>query len=284
MTVQQVGPLTKLLGPYLLTAIAWDNFNRANVNPLDFSWSVVAGKAALQIVNNICEATTTSSLCAETYGYSNMPNDQYASFTYAAVPAVTGEAIIGVRSQASNYTNAYRLAAFTGPGPNWDLANGVGPQIQGNTTINAGDSFTITAVGTTITAFQNGTRLGAITDSTFSSGSISLASSSPFGAITDTLISNFEMGSAAPLPFIGSIRIVASPPASPPGPPNPFLWTVVAVPSAPPGYSNPYLGHVVVGADPSPSIPNPIYGQVVVVGSAPAGEPDPFLGTVQENT
>lgn len=67
--------------------------------------------------------------------------------------------------------------------------------------------------------------------------------------------------------FLGSVRVVATPPAGGEG--DPFLGTVHVVGSAPAGVPNPYLGKVrAVVAAPAGDT-NPSLGDVVIVGSAP---------------
>ena len=73
-----------------LTQLASDNFQRANENPLAHPpWSTDSfGDAGLKIASDICEATTTGggTDCVELYTGQTLPNNQYASFTFATTP------------------------------------------------------------------------------------------------------------------------------------------------------------------------------------------------------
>ena len=100
---------------------------------------------------------------------------------------------------------------------------------------------------------------------------------------SDAVVQNFT---AAPngdtynpsIAFIGSVRVVASAPASVS---DPFLGKMLVLVSPPVGTPVPYLGQIREVAVAPPGEGNPVLGQVVVVVSAPIGDSDPYLGSVE---
>ena len=65
-----------------LTQLASDNFNRANVSPLQSPWAIdTFGDPGIRIVSDVCEATTNAE-CTQLYEYAGgNTNDGSASVT-----------------------------------------------------------------------------------------------------------------------------------------------------------------------------------------------------------
>jgi hypothetical protein len=179
-----------------LTQLAADSFNRANIYPLAAPWAQdTADSPGLQIVSDFCEPVTGGQPCLQLYGYSGgTPNDQFASFTTVSNLS-SAVAYVGIRI-TDNGSSAYSLPGYylLVVAGSWFLKSGGYSGtilLSGSTTINAGDTFTLAAVGTTLYVVQNSTQLGSITDSTYTSGTTLLGFNE--GIVQ---VSNFAMGSA----------------------------------------------------------------------------------------
>jgi hypothetical protein len=280
-----------------LTPLQSDNFQRANQNPLVSPWEPdLHGDSPLQVVSDTCEGAGTNGN-AMIFSYTGgLPNDQYASVTLAEAPTVNSGfgCIVRLTDNASNpygQSTGYRFAAVMsgagGGAANWGVYWEFGLLASGTATVAAGDVWTLAVVGTTIYVIQNGNVLDSFTDTKYSSG-VAMLLAQPDFETSAVQISNFVIGSAstaAPpsgggVPFLGSVRVVASAPSNVP---SPFLGTVKVVSNAPSGVLNPYLGNVVsVGSAPN-GAPNPSLGEVVIVANAPAGVNDPYLGELVES-
>lgn len=199
-----------------LTQLAQDNFQRPNENPLSQggNWSLDSHPdPALKIASDICEATTTS-VCAELYTGQTLPNDQYATLTFATTPH-TGSfaiAILGIRTTDNGSSilglPGYQLRVFSVNGPGgWVLSNMGTTIISGSQNAAAGDVWIVAAVGTTIFVLQNGVQIGSVTNAAYSSGIACLAAFAS-NTLQDIQYSNFACGSASTAPPAPSVYSV----------------------------------------------------------------------------
>ena len=136
-----------------------------------------------------------------TGGGVTFPNDQWASMTVEMVKAGT-YASVGVRNSTSGAATGYYLTignAALGSATNIVIqrfVNNVYTQIYGTTngpTVNEGDVMTLTVVGTTLSAYQNGNLIGYWTDSGLSSGAAGFQLY-PDATGSDAAISGFSAG------------------------------------------------------------------------------------------
>jgi hypothetical protein len=186
-----------------LTPIGSDNFTRANENPLSQggNWTdVPAGNASLQIVGDLCEGTSTTLNNGELYSGVSLPNNQYASVTYAASPASGAYLTQFIRlTDNGSFLGsepAYNLYVYEGT---WYvyIKNTTLIMDGGPITISAGDVFTLAAIGTTLYAYQNSTLLGSATNATYSSGIAALGINDVSSNLTTAQASNWVVGSAS---------------------------------------------------------------------------------------
>lgn len=296
-----------------LTTLSSDNFQRANAYPLGGLWVYdYTGADGLEIDSDLANAPVNqpgspSNLTSGEQGYNySLPNDHFVSITLAENALKSGAFIaLGVRTdfvtRPFNTDGAYSVnLQLQGGGGNsitWYLyPQEGGAQADGSVTAHVGDVFTLAVVGTTAYVLQNSTILTSATVAGEYDGP-GLPYTGMFMSNEGTgdesgFVSLYAVGSASvtssgggggggsyssSLPFLGSVRVVASAPS---GQAVPFIGTVTKISSAPAGLPNPYLGNVVAGT-PSANDTNPALGQVVEVASAPAGDNDPFLGAVE---
>jgi hypothetical protein len=184
----------------ILTQTAFDNFTRANENPLSQggNWiSDLYGDSPLQIVTDLCEGSELSG-SASLYSVS-LPNNQYAQVTIAAVVA-GGDAISpGIRI-TDNGAEYYSLTGYvldtTTYSNDYFLHAGGSIIASGSISLAVSDTLAVAAVGSTIYALHNGTQLVAVTNTNYASG-IAALGLSPESSISDTRASLFSVGSAS---------------------------------------------------------------------------------------
>jgi len=142
------------------------------------------GDPGLQIISDICEVTDTSGSAdsVELYTGQVLPNNQYASFTFATTPHTGSFAFaqVGIRMTDNGTTfesmPGYVLRVFSVSGPGgWALFSGGTSILTGSQNAAANDIWTVAAIGTTLYVLQNGIQLGSVTNSTYSSGIAALA-------------------------------------------------------------------------------------------------------------
>ena len=184
-----------------LTQLGSDNFQYANVNPLPSPPWTVANTHGLQVVSDVCQGTFAGSNCDEIYSNISPSADQYASVTLSNVGTHDSFFSLFVRSQSSSsVSNCYQLlvravASF------WALYSVVsGSQTQlaaGSPTVSDGDVWTLAVIGSTLYVLQNGTQLGSVSNSTYSSGSYVGLEAIPETVVTDMQFSLFALGNAS---------------------------------------------------------------------------------------
>lgn len=189
-----------------MAVVATDNFNRAN-GGLGANWTTNGGYTAPSIVSNAVPSVNAVDLGA-TYSAANAgQDDMYAKLDSTVVNLNTGNDImVWVRmpndaTDTGYEVNAPRYGTDVG-GRLWEVfrassgvytslaVSGTGTQLGTGTR-----SLEIRAVGSTITALQDGVTLASVTDSTHSGSTkryagIHLYSEAASGCSLD----NFEMG------------------------------------------------------------------------------------------
>src|SRR5678815_2496696 len=89
-----------------MTAIAADNFNRANANPIGGLWVTSPNEAAIQLTSNAAAPSSAASDCAAIFNQGTWPNDQYAQANLT-VSGTTGTSGPGVLVRGSTGAHTY---------------------------------------------------------------------------------------------------------------------------------------------------------------------------------
>jgi hypothetical protein len=186
-----------------LTQTNSDNFTRANESPLVTPpWTVVG--QGLQIVSNLCEATVVSGNDTEVYSGTALAADQYAAATISNMSADGSDIFLFVRLQANNNDNSgYELLLQKGSASSsYQLFSVTGGSLtsilfSSGITISNGDVWAVAVVGSTLYVVRNGTVLGTVTNTTWSSGSFSGLGIQTASALTDVQLSLFSIGTAS---------------------------------------------------------------------------------------
>lgn len=161
-----------------------DDFNRPDENPLNPAfWSVGAGSNnPLEVVSNACTVIPVHNLCVEACIAAAFPSNQFSQVTIVTL----GNAVAGpcVRIQSGDNTNYYTLQVF-GPINTVTtvtiLGSGGLTLATGSFTVNSGDVFRLEAIGSNLTAYQNGSAVLTAVDSTFIGGAPGLQALSHAG-------------------------------------------------------------------------------------------------------
>ncbi len=151
--------------------IAYDNFNRADENPLT-GWTVVTGENNLQIISNVCRGTSTAAAGNAAYK-SNVPSgtNQYAQVTIvnkadSTSPLVrvseAANSFYAIKTNLGTVYQVYKKIAGVDTSLNqWAIT----PQV--------GDVLRLTAIGNQITFYLNGVaQTPTITDADLASGRV----------------------------------------------------------------------------------------------------------------
>lgn len=189
-----------------MTALATDNFNRANNANLGTAWDVMTGEANLEIVSNQCSVTpgSTAADATESNNSVTWPGDQYSQVTFAQCNYTGGAndgVGIGPAVRCSTAARTYYRCCCAGT-----TANGteIAKMIAGSYTALAHggaawvntDTAYLSVVGTALTAKRNGSNVTTATDASIASGrpGISYSSSSSSGT---PAVDNWEGGDLA---------------------------------------------------------------------------------------
>src|SRR5271168_5274980 len=198
------------------TRISADNFVRAN-GPLGVNWtSAFSGSANQpQIVSNLVECTATSNVdCAAVWsGYPDLPNDQFASMTITAHTGATDLISAAVRMQNSTegLGGASAYAGYhcgdlqsTNVYTKWrvGLDSSFTSLAASAVTVTVNDTVLLTAQGSTLTCFRNGTQVATATDTTFAQGITGYQMSADTTSIADSSFNNFSAGAVSTAPTI----------------------------------------------------------------------------------
>ena len=158
--------------PAASAAAVSDNFNRAN-GGLGSNWTTVAGTAAPKIASNTLQPGTAGAVNSAYWSGSTFGADQFAQ---ANLPNSSGTKYgpgIAVRlsnskgyflwyGNSANTISIWRMDSAT----SWTLLKN-----SGALTISATDVWKIQAVGSTISAYQNGNLVAQVTDTHYTAGS-----------------------------------------------------------------------------------------------------------------
>jgi hypothetical protein len=140
------------------TQTASDAFTSGAGN-LSANWTTPTGLTKLQIVaGNLCEASATSTVCAQAYTGTTFSNDQYSEITIATLGQVTFPTVRMQTGAASYYGVAFNGMTAYGAAYLTKTVSGstsqIGPLI--NITPAVGDVLRLSIVGNVISLYQNG--------------------------------------------------------------------------------------------------------------------------------
>jgi len=169
---------------FVFTQIASDNFIRANENPLSGGgkWLTSPTGQPLKIVSDLVESNQGADVfCFQPYsGGLTWPNDQYSEITVTACANVNDFVGPLIRTSTSPGLRTFYVATLQGGlgssvslfiqyGDGSNIHTLVGPL---SVVLNSGDRLRLGAVGTTISAYINGTLVpgSIISDSHIASG------------------------------------------------------------------------------------------------------------------
>jgi hypothetical protein len=186
----------------ILTQTAFDNFTRANENPLSQGGNWTTDGTPLQVFSDLCTATNIGGTNAEFYAGTTLAANQYASATISNMAANGSYLFVYSRLQTF-IGNDYQLELLKGSGGSsaylYSVTGGTPTFIFSSSTITIsnGDVWAVAAVGSIIYVVQNGTVVGSVTDTTWSSGSHSALGMQTSSALTDVQLSLFSIGTAS---------------------------------------------------------------------------------------
>jgi hypothetical protein len=175
-----------------MTALATDNFNRADsAGDMGANWNVLVGGVSqeLDIVSN-----TTGNLGGPMGGYYNAvsgPANGYVQVKITTVVTVPtdGQGVV-FRHGAGGYYGGFLNSGFCEL-VTWDATNSYVIKGTITTPFANGDIFKVTFLGNAFEFFRNGSSLGKINDSTFTSGNCGLWSADSAGT---GFMDDFEFG------------------------------------------------------------------------------------------
>jgi hypothetical protein len=263
-----------------LTALASDNFQRANENPLSDggNWTTPSyATASLELVSDAVQVPGNNGAHEEQYTGVTWPNDQYCKVVLGAVVNPSAQAnSINLFCRQSTSADTEYFASLTFKVLTTARVVRLGYKINGTQTIISsnvevnyatGDVWVFAVVGNTLYLYQNGTLVVSAQDTgnNITSGEVGFELNVGTGnSLTGLTVTSWEGGSAAQagdaydptLPFLGSVS------------------------EASVDNGGPYCGHVAVLASAPPGLPNPYLGRRFKVSSAPAGPNDTFIGQV----
>jgi len=196
-----------------------DPMNGANENPLSFggNWAeVYTGLYPAQILNNECTAVSGGEALMYYVGGKDFTADQFASCAVANLSETDGSAAISLYVRFKQSTQAgyyFYINYYSGQGaylgelysPSFSFLGSVYVD-----TLNVGDVLRLSAVGTTITVWRNGTSILTATDATSDlDGSVSFTLNYST-AVTDAAMTNFLAGSVSPYSISGNCGVAGA--------------------------------------------------------------------------
>jgi hypothetical protein len=177
-------------------ALALDNFNRANENPLGNGvWSTVTGLSAMQVASNIATPSNLGADCGSRYSGISWPNDQYsrAKLTVNGTVGVGAGIALYVRVAAAANTG-YRLTVDHAATNNVFVKRfnaGTPTTLTGFPVTQSwsdGATWELRVTGSQVQVFLNGVQVGpTVTDTNIASGSpgIGYSSTETSGSVED---------------------------------------------------------------------------------------------------
>jgi hypothetical protein len=206
----------------VLTQLAEDSFNYANVSPLpSANWTANTGSYAaqtLKVASNLCEITVISDEEGlEFFTGVSLPDDQYASATLANIATSATGSTLFLQARATPVPNEYFgngyscliYNAGTGYGPYptsnpvvilYSYTNGTPTLITIVSSFGrmaANDIWTIAVIGTTVYVLQNGVTILSVSDSSYASGTTALGEEETSENAANVHVSLFTTGSAS---------------------------------------------------------------------------------------
>jgi hypothetical protein len=190
--------------PTTQVSTATDNFTRANAATLGANWTAINSLTSLQILSNTAQTQGTGAFQGNFYSAVTFPSDHWSQCTIGAVTSRSSSYLlcpVRVQSGAESFytimvttdgTTQCTIRRFTA-GAGTDIAtctqnlnNLAGRAFQ------TGDFLTVTAVGSTITAYINGTQVATVTDANFTGGSPGILGFA--GTVTDVVFTGWSGG------------------------------------------------------------------------------------------
>jgi hypothetical protein len=182
------------------TTIATDNFNRSDDPSLGANWTEMRNSFSFDLVTNSARPTNPGFDCHAFWNADSFPNDQYAqaAITVTGTTSQTGPGVVVRASGFEGTRNFYAVHVDHASSNNVEISKRVAGTFTHlayfTTTWVDGDVVKLTAVGTTIAVYQNGSLLGSTTDASVSSGSAGISYSS---TATAGIIDDWEGGSVS---------------------------------------------------------------------------------------
>jgi len=187
------------------TTIATDNFNRSDDPSLGANWTEMRSGATFDLVTNSARPGNLGFDCHAFWNADSFPDDQYAqaAITVTGTTSQTGPGVVVRASGLDGTRNFYAVHVDHAASNNVEISKRVAGTFTHlayfTTTWVDGDVVKLSAVGTTIAVYQNGSLLGSTTDASVSSGSAGVTYSS---TATAAIIDNWEGGSVSSGPAI----------------------------------------------------------------------------------
>lgn len=198
---------------FILTPLYHDAFGSSE-NPLSDGGKWGSSSSELEVVTPNCEAISSSAQALQPLSGVTLPDDQYSQLTVGQVDSNSNHYLY-VRT-ASDFSSGYEMSTLVG-GVQVDIIN-LSTSVQvaqfnTSTPVATGDVFVLGVIGSELFVLQNGTLLGTVTDSAFTSG---------FGGAgvwcdtvnTDTTFTDFKAGSVTQTPADITDTIIAYDPDS----------------------------------------------------------------------
>ena len=193
-----------------LNALATDPFSGGDANPIGGNWTQLYTGAAFspaQRASNFYEGTVAGNNSDSYYNAITWPNDQWVSFTVGALTDLNCFVGADLRTTPGAFASANGYRIFV-QGPIGATAicsilkyvNGTPTTLASKNpfTVAVGDIFTVSAISTQISVYQNGNLFLNIVDSSQTSGQAGiLATPSVAAGVTGARISSFSGGSLA---------------------------------------------------------------------------------------
>lgn len=200
--------------------VATDNFNRADSPDIGANWTPYDGYSGLQLANNVVQPAAKNVICAEAWTGNALNNDQYIEAKVTALDGVNGVdwIVLLLRGAEPATARSFYALLIRPTGGNtqiYKITNGSFASLGfvSDPGWQIGDLASFEAVGTTLTAYRNGSTIGlSITDGTFTSGRAGLMASVPESASStgNAQWDDAELGNIVPDPPAAPSDLVAS--------------------------------------------------------------------------
>jgi hypothetical protein len=196
--------------------LATDDFNRADAG-LGANWTTVTGADQPDIESQlVVEGTLGGAAARALYTALTFPNDQYASIKVVTAATSTARAVgvilRGVTSALTHYelqvlgplgaTTTISLFRFNSGTPTQLATTGA------SYTVASGDILKLRVIGSTLTAFLNGTQVFSYVDgSPISSGTPGIFVTANGNAVAEAQLDNWEGGDTTTATSLGSMEV-----------------------------------------------------------------------------